>query len=182
MAHARRTFYEARNESPLAAQTLLEIQELYKIEADLRATSILDRRAIRQEKSLPILQRIWLQLHAMQSSHLPKSQTGKAIHYTLGLWDKLLVYTRHAEMEIDNNLVENAIRPTAIGKQNWLFFGSAEAGRTSAIYYTLLETCRKLGLNPEEYLRDILPKLPHMTNRTAKDYTPAEWNAARENK
>lgn len=179
-AHARRKFHEARSESPLAAQTLLEIQELYKIEADLRETPALDRRAIRREKSIPILQRIGLVLQAAQPSHLPKSQTGKAIDYTLGLWDKLLVYTEHAQVEIDNNLVENAIRPTAIGKKNWLFFGSAEAGRTSAIYYTLLETCRKLRLNPEEYLRDILPKLPYMTNRTARDYTPAQWKANRD--
>ncbi len=83
-------------------------------------------------------------------------------------------------MEIDNNLVENAIRPTAIGKKNWLFFGSADAGHSSAIHYTLLETCRKLGINPNEYLRDILPRLPHMTNRTAKDFTPAKWKASRE--
>lgn len=180
-AHARRKFHEARNESSLAAQTLLEIQQLYKIESDLRANPELDRRAVRQEKSLPILQRIGLQLQAEPSAHRPKSQTGKAIAYTLKLWNKLLVYTEHAQVEIDNNLVENAIRPTAIGKKNWLFFGSAESGRTSAIHYTLLETCRKLGLNPEEYLRDILPRLPHMTNHTAKDFTPAQWKAAREN-
>ncbi len=93
----------------------------------------------------------------------------------------MLIYTEHAQVEIDNNLVENAIRPTAIGKKNWLFFSSAEAGRTSAILYTLLETCRKLELNPDEYLRDILPSLPHMTNHTAKDYTPSQWKAAREN-
>ena len=180
-AHARRKFHEARNESPFAAQILFEIQALYQIEAALRDDPKQDRRSIRQEKSLPILQRIGLQLQSAQPSHLPKSQTGKAIDYTLNLWDKLLTYTEHAHCEIDNNGVENAIRPTAIGKKNWLFFGSAEAGRTSAIHYTLLETCRKLGLNPEEYLLDILPHLPHMTSRTAKDFTPAAWKLSREN-
>lgn len=179
-AHARRKFHEAQNESPFAARMLQEIQELYKIEAELREDPALDRRDIRQEKSLPILYRIGLQLEADQRNHLPKSQTGQAISYTLKLWDKLLVYTEHAEMEIDNNLVENAIRPTAIGKKNWLFFGSADAGQTSAIHYTLLETCRKLGINPSDYLRDILPRLPHMTSRTAKEYTPAQWKAARD--
>ncbi len=127
-AHARRKFHDARNESPLAARILQEIQELYKNEAELRTTPNKDRRAVRQEKSLPILHRIGLQLQAGQKKHLPKSGTGNAINYTLNLWDKLLVYTEHAEMEIDNNLVENAIRPTAIGKKNWLFFGSADAG------------------------------------------------------
>ena len=179
-AHARRKFHEARNESPFAAQMLLEIQGLYKIEADLRDNLTLDRRVVRQEKSVPTLQRIGLELRAEQAVHRPKSQTGKAIGYTLNLWDKLLLYTEYAQMEIDNNLVENAIRPTAIGKKNWLFFGSADAGHSSAIHYTLLETCRKLGINPNEYLRDILPRLPHMTNRTAKDYTPAKWKASRE--
>jgi len=179
-AHARRKFHDARNESPLAARMLQEIQELYKIEADLRKTPNKDRRAVRQKTSLSILHRIGLQLQADQKKHLPKSGTGNAINYTLNLWDKLLVYTEHAEMEIDNNLVENAIRPTAIGKKNWLFFGSADAGQTSAIHYSLLETCRKLGINPDEYLRDVLPRLPHMTNQTAKDYTPAQWKAARD--
>lgn len=179
-AHARRKFHEARNESPFSARMLQEIQELYKIEADLRTDPTLDRRSVRQEKSLPILHRIGLQLQADQSKHLPKSQTGKAINYTLGLWNRLLVYTEHSEVEIDNNLVENAIRPTAIGKKNWLFFGSAGAGKTSAIYYTLLETCRKLDLNPNEYLRDVLRHLPQMTNQTAKEFTPAAWKAAQD--
>ncbi len=178
-AHARRKFHEARNESPFAAQILREIQKLYKIESDLRADPKLDRRVLRKEKSKPILQSIGLQLQSSQAAHRPKSQTGKAIGYTLALWDKLNLYTEHAQMEIDNNLVENAIRPTAIGKKNWLFFGSAEAGRTSAIHYSLLETCRKLGINPEVYLRDILPRLPHMTNHTAKCFTPSQWKAAR---
>jgi transposase len=179
-AHARRKFHDAQNESPFAARMLQEIQELYKIEKVLRKEPEKDRRSTRQEKSLPILHRIGLQLQADQKKHLPKSGTGKAIRYTLNLWDKLLVYTEHAEMEIDNNLVENAIRPTAIGKKNWLFFGSADAGQTSAIHYTLLETCRKLGINPDEYLRDVLPQLPQMTNQTARNYTPAQWKAARD--
>lgn len=91
-----------------------------------------------------------------------------------------MVYTNHAEMEIDNNLVENAIRPTAVGKKNWLFFGSAQAGQTSAILYSLLETCRKLEINPDDYLRDILTRLPGMTNQTARNYIPSKWKAARQ--
>ena len=125
---------------------LEEIQELYKIEAALREDSTKDRRAVRQKERLPILQRIGFQLQSDRPIHLPKSQTGKAIDYTLSLWSKLLVYTEHPEVEIENNLVENVIRPTAIGKKNGLFFGSADAGKTSAIYYTLIETCRKLAL------------------------------------
>jgi transposase len=179
-AHVRRKFYDARNESAFAAQTVQEIGNLYRIESALREHPELDRRAARQEQSLPMLERIELQLRDAQQRHLPQSLTRKAIDYTLGLWSRLLIYTKHAEVEIDNNLVENAIRPTAAGKKNWLFFGSAGAGQTSAILYSLLETCRKLGVNPEEYLRDILPCLPEMTNRTARNYTPAQWKASRQ--
>jgi len=181
-AHARRKFHEAQNESPFAARMLQEIQELYKIEASLRDDPTNDRRAVRQKESLPILHRIGLQLQADQPKHRPQSQTGKAIDYTLRLWSKLLVYTEHTEVEIDNNLVENAIRPTAIGKKNWLFFGSADAGKTSAIFYTLTETCRKLDLNPDEYLRDIARQLPTMTNQTAKSFTPAAWRVSQASK
>ncbi len=179
-AHVRRKFYDARNESRFASQIVEEIKNLYRIETEWTETPELDRQAVRQEKSIPVLNRIELQLRSAQQQHLPKSLTRNAIDYTLDLWSRLLVYTEHAEMQIDNNLVENAIRPTAIGKKNWLFFGSADAGQTSAILYSLLETCRKLEINPDDYLRDILPRLPEMTNQTAGNYTPSQWKAARQ--
>jgi transposase len=180
-AHARRKFFEARAESQLAAQALADIQQLYRIEADLRAqpADAAVRLTTRQRESLPILAKIEKDLRAAAAQYLPKSLTSKAIFYTLDQWERLQVYTRHGHMEIDNNLVENAIRPTAVGKKNWLFFGSAEAGQTSAILYSLLESCRMLGINPQEYLLDVLPRLPTMTNQTAPRYTPAQWLAAR---
>jgi transposase len=180
-AHARRKFFEAREESQLAVQALADIQRLYRIEADLRelqADAAL-RLATRQRESLPILAKIQKDLRAAAAQYLPKSLTSKAIFYALDQWERLQVYTRHGHMEIDNNLVENAIRPTAVGKKNWLFFGSEEAGQTSAILYSLLESCRMLGINPQEYLLDVLPRLPTMTNQTAARYTPAQWLAAR---
>ncbi len=181
-AHARRKFHEAREESPLAAQVLADIQALYRIEAQLREqkTSADDRLAARQSDSLPILQKIEDRLKGASTSHLPKSLTAKAISYALDQWERLMVYTRHGHMEIDNNRVENAIRPTAVGKKNWLFFGSKEAGQASAILYSLLESCRMLGINSQEYLLDVLPRLPTMTNQSAHLYTPAQWKAARE--
>jgi len=78
-------------------------------------------------------------------------------------------------MEIDNNLVENAIRPTALGKKNWLFFGEAEAGQRSAILYTIIESCRRRGVEPFQYLRDVLTRLPSMTNHQVADVLPAQW-------
>lgn len=179
-AHVRRKFYDARNESRFAAQIVEEIKTLYRVETECDETPELDRRAVRQEKSVPVLERIELHLRGAQQQHLPKSLTRNAIDYTLEIWSRLLVYTEHGEMRIDNNLVENAIRPTAVGKKNWLFFGSAEAGQTSAILYSLLETCRKLEINPDDYLRDMLPRLPEMTNQTAGKYTPLQWKIARQ--
>ena len=82
-------------------------------------------------------------------------------------------------MEIDNNLVKNAIRPTALGKKNWLFVGEANAGERAAIIYTLIESCRRRGIDPYTYLKDVLTRLPNMTNRQIPDVTPAAWAKAR---
>ena len=180
-AHARRKFYDARKESAFATQIVREIGQLYVIEKQLRDDHNLDRKTVRQEQSVPTLNRIEEMLRSEQSKHLPKSLTRTAINYTLALWEKLNVYTQHSEVEIDNNFVENSIRPTAIGKKNWLFFGSASAGQNSAVIYSLIETCRKLNINPQDYLRAVLTALPTMTNHTAKNYTPAKWKETCEN-
>jgi len=136
-AHARRKFFEAKEESSFAARTVEEIANLYRVEKILRKDPTLDRRTLRQKESIPVLNRMRLELMNAQPKHLPKSLTRKAINYTLTLWDKLIVYAEYSELEIDNNLVENAIRPTAVGKKNWLFFGGANGGQTSAIFYSL---------------------------------------------
>ena len=106
---------------------------------------------------------------------LPQSPLGVAIDYTLGIWPTLEVYLTDGRVQVDNNLVENAIRPTAIGKKNWLFVGEAEAGERSAIIYTIIESCRRRGLDPSAYLRDVLTRLPNMTNRQIPEVTPAAW-------
>ncbi len=121
-------------------------------------------------RSRPLLKRIQSALLKFKASkrHLPQSLMGKAITYALGQWPTLTVYADGGHVEIDNNLVENAIRPTAIGKKNWLFIGEAEAGWRSAVIYTLIENCRRLRLDAYTYLRDLLQRLPHMTNRQIK--------------
>jgi hypothetical protein len=106
---------------------------------------------------------------------------GKAVSYTLAQWESLEVYLKEPEIEIDNNLVENAIRPTALGKKNWLFFGDADAGERSAIIYSIIESCRRHGIEPYTYLRDVLTRLPTMTNRQIKDIVPKAWAAAIKN-
>ena len=95
-------------------------------------------------------------------------------------WATLERFLNHGEVEIDNNLVENAIRPTAIGKKNWLFFGSEEAGQRSAVIYTLLENCRRHGVEPYTYLKDVLERLPTTTNREIGQLAPQNWKKARQ--
>jgi transposase len=136
---------------------------------------------VRSAESRPILDRLNQSLSRFKVSrrHLPKSAFGRAIDYALTLWPMLGVYVKDGRVEIDNNPVENAIRPTAIGKKNWLFIGEAEAGQRSAILYTIIESCRARGLDPWAYLRDVLTRLPTMTNRQVKDITPKAWAEAK---
>src|SRR5690606_1471637 len=111
-------------------------------------------------RSRPILDRIHRALIRFQQSHvhLPKSLMGKAIRYALGQWPMLCLFIGEGQVEIDNNLVENAIRPTAVGKKNWLFIGDKEAGWRSAVIYSIITSCRNRGIDPYAYLRDVLTR------------------------
>jgi len=183
-AHVRRKFHDALEQSPRTAGWLMrQLQHLYRIEAELRDQRAGPnlRAAVRAHQSRPIVQRFQRALIRLKTSgrHLPQSQLGQAIDYTLGQWPTLEVYLSDGRVEIDNNLVENAIRPTAIGKKNWLFIGDAGAGERSAIIYTVIESCRRRGIDPLGYLRDVLTRLPHMTNRQIPEVTPEAWAKAR---
>ncbi len=180
-AHLRRKFHEALEASPrIAGWIMRQIQHLYRIEADLREHRAGPklRAAIRAHQSRPIVERIERVLIKLKSSgrHLPQSPLAGAIDYALGQWRTLEVYLDDGRVEIDNNLVENAIRPTAVGKKNWLFIGSADAGQRSAIIYTIIESCRRRGLDPYAYLREVLTLLPNMTNRQIPEVTPEAWS------
>ena len=183
-AHVRRKFYEALESSPKTAGWLVrQIQHLYHIEAGLREHRAGPRlrAAVRAHQSRPIvgrLERVLVKLKA-GGRHLPQSPLGGAIDYALGQWRTLTVYLADGRVEIDNNLVENAIRPTAIGKKNWLFIGEAQAGERSAILYTVIESCRRRGLDPYAYLKDVLTRLPHLTNKQIPEVTPEAWSKNR---
>lgn len=164
--------------NPTAEDVVKRIAKLYRIEARLRDNPGLDRAAYRREHSAPALKEIKSILETERSRQLPQSAFGKAINYTLERWDALNLYLEHERLLIDNNLVENAIRPTAIGKKNFLFFGSPDSGQTSAVIYSLIETCRKLDINPSVYLYDVLNALPEMKQSEAADRTPSRWTAA----
>jgi len=183
-AHARRTFYEARDHVPQQAGWILrQIGQLYRVEEELRESEAGPalRQAARASRSAMIHQRIHRVLVAWKKSgrFLPKSNFGKAIDYTLANWNLLSVYLQDVRLLIDNNQVENAIRPTALGKKNWLFIGEADAGERSAILYTIIECCRRRGIDPLTYLRDVLTRLPQATNWNVHELTPENWLKAR---
>lgn len=110
---------------------------------------------------------------------LPKSLLGQAIDYTLARWETLTRYVEDGRLEIDNNLCENAIRPTAVGKKNFLCIGHPEAGQRSAVIYSVLGSCRRQGINPDEYLRDVFERLPTAKTSDLKSLTPAAWAKAK---
>ena len=179
-AHVRRKFHEALEQSPRPAGWIMrQIQHLYRIESSLREGKAGPplREAVRSHQSRPIVERIKKALILFKASrrHLPQSLLGQAIDYALAQWVTLKVFLRHGRVEIDNNLVENAIRPTAIGKKNWLFMGEAGAGQRGAIIYTLVETCRKRSIDPYAYLRDVLTRLPALKNSQIPEVTPEAY-------
>jgi transposase len=132
-------------------------------------------------ESKPIVERIekLLQKWGATGRFTPRTLMGQAIRYTLQLMPYLKVYLDHGHLRIDNNLVENAIRPTAVGKKNWMFIGDADAGDVSAVLYTIIEACRGRGIDPWNYLKDGLTKLPTLKTSDIKDVTPEAWARAR---
>lgn len=185
-AHARRKFHEAhlQGEAPVrVAWILRQIGHLYAIERELRASRAGPRlrEAVRASRSRPIVERLRRTFVHLQTQrfHLPKSLMGTAMAYALGQWPMLEAFLSDGRIEIDNNLCENAIRPTAVGKKNWMFIGAEEAGWRSAVIYSIITSCRSRGIDPYEYLRDVLTRLPSMTNQQIAEITPAAWAAAK---
>jgi hypothetical protein len=106
---------------------------------------------------------------------LPGSTLGKAVSYFLNEYTAMVGYLRDGRFEIDNNLVENDVRPSAVGRRRWLFIGHPDAGWRSAVIYTIIQSCRRRGINPQEYLTDVLRRLPSMTAQEARQLVPSRW-------
>lgn len=182
-AHARREFHEALKIGQRhAAGPIAIIAKLYQIETGLReAHANAERRAeVRRQQSAPVLEMLKAELQALiqDKAVLPQSRLRRAINYTLALWDRLTLYVNRGEIEIDNNLAENGVRPLAVGKKNWLFVGSETTGQRAAILFTMLECAKRHGHNPEAWLADVLTRLPAMTNRDDLSVLlPSHWQA-----
>lgn len=183
-AHARRRFFEAQAEHPRVAKAALRlIGRMYLRERswDEQKLEPWQRQRERAKpdglaRTMDALKR--LALWARQRV-LPKSALAKACDYLLGQWTPLQAHLQYGQSRLDNNLVENAIRPSCIGKKNWLFIGHPEAGQRSAILYSLIVSCQRHGKDPLAYLKDVLTRLPRMTNRDdLKSLLPRHWQPA----
>lgn len=168
-AHARRYFEKALNENRQAAEVvLLKIQQLYEVERRLREEkrSAQEIHEIRLDESLPILNELGKWLAQNNKHFVPKSLMGKACAYTMKRWDGLLAYLYDGQLQIDNNLIENTIRPNALGRKNYLFCGSHEGAQRAAMMYSFTGTCKLNGVNPLDWLKHVLEKIAdHPINR-----------------
>ena len=178
MAHARRMFYEALgNDKARAEYALEQIGLLYAIERKAKEQSYTSEQLLqsRQTEALPILQSLDKWMKDEYVKVLPKSPIGKALGYSIERWEQLMIYVTEAKLNIDNNAVENSIRPVAIGRKNYLFAGSHEAAQRSAVLYSLLGTCKLHEVNPFLWFKDVLQRIgTHPINKIA-DLLPHNW-------
>jgi transposase len=159
-AHARRKFFEARSNAPRQANQVLEwIRQLYDVEDRARDMSAAERQSLRQRESVPILDRIETYLDEISPRVLPKSAMGKALTYARNQRAALRQYVNDGRLTIDNNISERSLRPQAIGRKNWEFLGSPEAGRRAAVLFTILAGAKRHRLEPWAYVRDVLLRL-----------------------
>jgi transposase len=206
-AHSRRKFVDAQSSDPVrAGEAVALIAELYRVEREALAAARIrhrqlhalpettpdsrirpdpqllfeERAARRQTESVAILARINGWLAAQQVHVLPKSPMAEAIQYALNNWEALNRYVTDPRLDIDNNPAENALRPTVLGRVNHLFYGSEGGGRTAAILYSFIATCRRHDINPQTYLADVLQRIGSLPLSQLPELLPDRWKAARE--
>jgi transposase len=181
-AHSRRRFFEAQSSDLMRSTVMLAyIRLLYDVEREAREQKLGSeaRRALRQEKSNPILEDIHVYLEREQSQVLPKSPEGQAIAYTLSNWKALIRYCDDGDLEIDNNGAERSLRGIAVGRRNWTFLGSDNGGKTTAMLTSLIATCKRLRIDPFAYLRDVFERISHHPKNRLGELLPDHWKSER---
>ena len=181
-AHARRKFFDAVKLNPkdtTSIQIVAQMDELFGIDARARQEGLsqIDRHVLRLQKSKPLLEQIKAAIQAARTGALPKSALAKACDYTLTLWSRLSRFLEYPELELSNNLAENAMRPVALGRKNWIHVGSKEAGPRVAAIISIVETCRRLSLPLRDYLGSVLPGLADFPSTRVAELTPNAWAA-----
>jgi transposase len=177
MAHARRKFDQAKNNDPKrAGEALTMIQDLYDVERKAREQDLsFDKiKELRQQESVPVLDKFENWLIDQSIKVLPKSAIGIAVNYTKGLWPRLKRYVEDGRFQIDNNLIENCIRPVALGRKNYLFAGSHKGAKNAAVIYSLLATCKLRGIEPFAWLTKMLTVIPDYPANQLQKLLPGE--------
>ncbi len=178
MSHARRKFYDAgENDKERSEHALIMFGKLYALKRRIAEEGLSkdETLKLRQEEAMPVLKDLKEWMLLQYPKVLPQSPIGKAISYFLKRWDKLIVYTTDGSLKIDNNPVENAVRPVAIGRKNYLFAGSHDAAQRAAMIYSLFATCRYHQINPYDWLKDVLERLHLYTTSNMADLLPQNW-------
>lgn len=180
MAHARRKFNDVLKLDPQdreSAGVLALIAKLYAVEKEARENNLSheQRGALRQEKSIRLMQELRAKIGQVALTALPASKLGQACTYALKQWPRLLAFLDNGRIEIDQNLAENSMRPLALGRRNWIHIGSEEAGPKIAAVLSIFATCKRLGINLRDYLNDVLPKLPDWPASKVAELSPLRW-------
>ncbi|NRB65263.1 MAG: IS66 family transposase, partial [Saprospiraceae bacterium] len=179
LAHIRRKFYDAREHHPeLAKYALKHIQQLYALERIYREAKLSydQRHQKRHEQARPIIENLITWVRTEQANNLSKGPIGKALLYAKNELPNLMSYLNDSRIEIDNNLIENAIRPLALGRKNYMFAGSHQGAQRAAMMYAFFGTCKALEVNPWAWLKDVLQRIPeHPVNRI-QDLLPNHWS------
>jgi transposase len=180
-AHARRYFFqaEAHPDDRAAIALVATIDELFAIDAQAREQNltVIERHQLRQQKARPILESIKSQIERAKGQTLPKSALAKACNYTLTFWNRLTRFLDHSILELSTNAAENAIRPVALGRKNWIHIGSEEAGPRVAAILSIVETCRRLKIPVRDYLGSVLPGLATFPINRIAELTRRAWVA-----
>ena len=176
-AHARRKLYElaALGKAPIAVEAVRRIDRLFAVEHDIAGLSAEARLAVRRERSAPILAELEPWLRQQQERLSRKSEVGKAIAYTTRRWEALTRFMGDGRICMSNNAAERALRGVAVGRRNWTFAGSDRGGERAAAIYTLIETAKLGGIDPQAWLADVLARLPDHPARWIGDLLPWNW-------
>jgi transposase len=174
--HARRYFHKAlESDQARMGPALLLIAQLYRVETQARPLTSEDRLQLRRLKSRPILDKLHGYLLEIQAEVLPKSPEGRAVRYTLKNWTALTRYCEDGDLAIDNNATERAIRSVAVGRNNWVFFGSDEGGKTAAVLRSFVASCQRAGVDPFAWLKDVLSRIPAHSITRLGELLPHNW-------
>jgi hypothetical protein len=178
-AHARREIFDehARTRSPIALLALEKIGALFAVERGINGQNAEIRRAVRQAQSVPLLADLKAYLETSLTRISGKSDLAKAIRYSLNRWEALCRFTDDGRLEMSNNAAERAIRPLTLGRRNWTFLGSDSGGERAATFFTLIQSCKLNGVNPEAYLADLIGRVGDHPASRLDDLLPWNWTA-----